>query len=151
MGNIGSQVNITSGAREHQANKQQIAAELSVNTFSVMRLLSACLLFASNRADGDVIFDLGDAGGGPSGVHRFSYSARERAVPQACNSMGHMRLDMAAIDKGIASQGCFDGSFDVSQTHGGLNDDVIADARNPVQGAQRARGLFLLLLPFDAA
>ena len=36
MGNIGSHVDITSGAREHQANRQQIAAELSVNTFSVM-------------------------------------------------------------------------------------------------------------------
>jgi hypothetical protein len=55
-----------------------------------------------------------------------------------------MRLDVTAIDKGVASQGCFDGSFDVSQTHRGLNDDVIADARDPVQCTQRARPLPLL-------
>ena len=146
MGNIGSfrrHVDITSGAREHQANKQQIAAELSVNTFSVTRLLSACLLFASKRADGDVIFDLGDAGSGPSGVHRFLvFSARAGGAAQACHSMGYVRLDMTAVDKGVASQGCFDGSFDVSQTHGGLNDDFIADARDPVQGTQRAASSF---------
>ena len=109
-------------------------------------------LLASNRADGDVVFDVGDAGSGPSGVHRFLvFSARAGGAAQACDSMGHMHLDMTAVDKGVASQGCFDGSFDVSETHGGLNDDVIADARDPVQGTQRARGLFLLLLPFDAA
>src|SRR5712692_9611826 len=65
--------------------------------------------------------------------------------------MGYMRLDMTAVDKGVASQGCFDGSFDISQIHGGSNDDVIEDARDPVQGTQRACGLFLLLLPLDAA
>ena len=59
--------------------------------------------------------------------------------------MGHMRLDMTAVDKGVASQGCFDGRFEVCQTNGGLNDDLIVDARDPVQGTQRACGLFLLL------
>src|ERR1700692_1894368 len=107
-----------------------------------MRLVRSFLLFASNRADGDVIFDLGDAGSGPSGVHRFLvFSARAGGAAQAYESMGQMRLDMTAVDKGVASQGCFDGSLDVSQSHGGLNDDVIEDAHDPVQGTQRARGL----------
>ena len=98
-----------------------------------------------------MIFDLGDAGGGPSGTHRFLvFGTRAGGTAQACSSMGHMHLNMTAVDKGVASQGCFDGSFYVSQTHGGLNDDVIADACDPVQGTQGACGLFLLLLPFDA-
>src|SRR3989454_9550529 len=109
-----------------------------------MRLLSAWLAPAIRflLTDGDVVFDVGDAGSSPSRVHRFFVlGARAGGAAQACDSMGHMRLDMTAVDKGVASQGCFDGSFDVSQTHRGLNDNVIADARDPVQGTQRARPL----------
>ena len=92
-------------------------------------------LFASNRADGDVVFDLGDTGSGPSSVHRFVvFSARAGGAAQAWDSMGHMRFDMTAVDKSVASQGCIDTRFDVSRNRGGLNDDVIVDTCDPVQG-----------------
>jgi hypothetical protein len=69
---------------------------------AAVRLLNACLdsqLFASNRADGDVVFSRGDAGSGTGGVHRIViFSARAGCAAQACDSKGHIP-DMTAVDK----------------------------------------------------
>jgi hypothetical protein len=79
--------------------------------------LNELILFASSRADRNVVFDPGDARSGPGGVHRFVvFSARAGGAAQAYDSMGHMRPDMTAIDEGVAPQGCFDERFDVSRS-----------------------------------
>jgi len=47
-----------------------------------------------------MVFDPADAWDGPGSVHRFVvFSARAGGAPQAYNSVGHMRLDMTAVNQ----------------------------------------------------